>query len=194
MTLVEEAHIMARQRTLREIEDLSKGRKRTDVEHMACMFAMENEVEARMAGKKAKAIEKEVRYDTEREKAETLYLDAKDRLRLEKEYHRRMEESFAEEKVKHGAEKERHRIAEEGFTEEKAKHRAEKERHRTTEDSFANEKHRHRDERARHAKAVAQFQKDAEPWRKIVRAEKEEARAVQAKADKGIDDFVAGQS
>jgi hypothetical protein len=31
------------------------------------------------------------------------------------------------------------------------------------------------------------------PWREILRAEKEEARAIQAVADKDVDDFVAEQ-
>lgn len=152
MTLIEEAQLMAGKKTLKEIEALTEGRKRTDIEHLAYMFAMQREIEDRIALKKEKAAKKEAKYDSERERAESLYLNAKEKLRLEKK---------------------RHCIAEEGFAEEKASHRA---------------------ERDRHAKAIAQFKKDAEPWRKIIRAEKEEERAVQSAADKDADDFVAGQS
>ena len=54
--------------------------------------------------------------------------------------------------------------------------RKEKLRHKLAEDGFAEEKTRHREERDRHLKAVAQFKVDAEPWRLIVRAEKEATR------------------
>lgn len=152
MTLTEEARIMARQKTLEEIRELSKGRRPTDVEHLASIFAMENEIEGRMAVKKAKAAKKEAKLDAGRVKAEALYINAREKLRVEKM---------------------RHCIAKQGFAEEKARHRA---------------------ERDRHAKAKAQFQRDAEPWREIQREEKEEARAIQAAADKDVDDFVAEQS
>ena len=167
------AQELAHGRSFGELEKSFESRHPTKVENLACHLALQREIEARIASEKTEALEAEERYDKNRLAALLLYDNAKEALRIEKERHREAMESFAKEIARHRAEKERHRIIEAGFVLEKTKHTA---------------------ERDRHSLAVAQFQKDAEPWRKIVRTEKEEARAIQAAADKDVDDFVAEQS
>ena len=167
------AQQLAHGKSFGELEKSFESRELTKVENLACHFALQREIEERVASEKAETLEAEEQYDKDRLAALLLYDKAKEVLRIEKERHREAMESFAKEIARHKAEKERHRIIEAGFVLEKTKHTA---------------------ERDRHTLAVAQFQKDAEPWRKIVRAEKEEARALQAAADKDVDDFIAGRS
>ena len=159
-TIRREAETLAATMTSEEIKALSDNL--SDVEHMALMIALENEIEARMAVNKKRKIEQEDKEDRERHVAKVVYDKAKEALRKEKHKHWLVEASFTEEKAKHKAERERHALTEASFTEEKAKHKAETDRF---------------------AQAVARFKIDAEPWREISRKDKDAKRLKDIKED-----------
>ena len=79
----------------------------SDVEHLALMIALENDIESRMAVDKKRKVEQEDREDRERHVAKIVYDKAKEALRKEKLRHKIAEASFTEEKAKHKAETDR---------------------------------------------------------------------------------------
>ena len=99
---------------------------------------------------------------------EVLAMEAVIDARIAKERTTKIDEEAQREQDKH--------IAKMIYEAAKEALRLEKLRHKVAEASFAEEKTKHREERERHLKAVAQFKIDAEPWRKICRAEKEAMR------------------
>jgi hypothetical protein len=123
------AHELARGRSFGELEKSFESREPTKVENLACHFALQREIEERVASEKTETLEAEKQYDKDRLAALLLYDNAKEAFRIEKVRHRETMEGFAEEIARHRAEKERHKIIEAGFVLEKTKHTAERDRH-----------------------------------------------------------------